>query len=64
MICWCVYWRCTDLFAALYLSTVLEHTIQQAGSKNHYKKLITRLEVEAENIDFEVDTGAELSTIP
>ena len=35
-----------------------------AGSKNHYKKLITRLEVEGENIDFEVDTGAELSTIP
>ena len=38
------------------------HKVAQGGSK--YWKLITTLKVEGKNIDFEVDTGAELSTIP
>ena len=38
------------------------HKVAQGGSK--YQKLITTLKVEGKNNDFEVDTGAELSTIP
>ena len=34
----------------------------KGGSK--YRKLITTLKIKGKNIDFEVDTGAELSTIP
>ena len=38
------------------------HKVAQGGSK--YQKLITTLKIKGKNIDFEVDTGAELSTIP
>ena len=38
------------------------HKVAQGGSK--YRKLITTLKIKGKNIDFEVDTGAELSTIP
>ena len=39
----------------------------QPGCKQcpkRYRKLVTTLRVGTESIDFEVDTGAELSTIP
>ena len=36
--------------------------VAQGGSK--YRKLITTLKIKGKNIDFEVDTGAEPSTIP
>ena len=38
------------------------HKVAQGGSK--YRKLITTLKIKGKNIDFEVDTGAELPTIP
>ena len=38
--------------------------IHKVGSKSRYRKLITKLKVNGCDIDFEVDTGAELSTIP
>ena len=38
------------------------HKVAQSVSK--YRKLITTLKIKGKNIDFEVDTGAELPTIP
>ena len=35
----------------------------KVGSKDHYKKLTTQLKINGSLIEFEVDTGAELSTI-
>ena len=38
------------------------HKLQQGGKR--YRKLVTTVKFNTKNIDFEVDTGAELSTIP
>ena len=38
--------------------------VHKVGSKDRYKKLTTQLKINGSLIEFEVDTGAELSTIP
>ena len=38
--------------------------VHKVGSKDCYKKLTTQLKINGSLIEFEVDTGAELSTIP
>ena len=38
--------------------------VHKSGSKDRYKKLTTQLKINGSLIEFEVDTGPEMSTIP
>ena len=51
-----------QLYAPRHDTVTTVHKLQNSGKR--YKKLVTTLKIDGKNVDFEVDTGAELSTIP